>query len=245
MDPSTLDNITAYGSLATPVVLAVFSVAFLFLRLRWEAARKQEEEERAAARQKEEDERAAARKQEEDERAAARQREEEERAAARQREEDERAAARKQEDDARARVQQLEDEIRGTRIELYEKVLAPFIDALNSAGQTQPQRRGRRGQGGQAGVPDINRQDFRRSAFRLSLFADDDVVRAFNDFMQFAYEMESSQDSVDPQAMLATLGRLLLAIRRSVGNADSSLSELEMLKWLISDIKVLESEGHR
>lgn len=154
-------------------------------------------------------------------------------------------AARKREEDARARAQRLEDEIRGTRIELYEKVLAPFIDALNSTGQTQTQRRGRGARGGQAGVPNIDWQEFRRSAFRLSLFADDGVVKAFNDFMQFAYEMESSQDSGDPRAMLSTLGGLLLAIRRSVGNEDSSLGELEMLKWLISDIQTIAPEGQK
>jgi len=244
VDPSTLDNITAYGSLATPVVLAVISAVFLFLRLRWEATRKREEDERATARQREEDERAAARQREEDERAAARQREEDERAAVRQREEDERAAARKQDDDARARAQRLEDEMRETRMDLAEKILMPFIDALNSSRQPNKRKGWRGARGRQPETPEIDIAEFRKVAFRLSLYGDDDVLKALNEFMQLAYSMEAGQHSDDPLLVLKPLGGLLLAIRRSAGNEDTSLGELEILEWMISDLRAITPKGH-
>lgn len=151
--------------------------------------------------------------------------------------------ARKREEDARNRAQRLEDEIRGTRTALYEKVLMPFINALNAARQPQPTRSGRGGRGQKTDTPEIDWAEFRKDAFRLSLFADDDVLKAFNDFMQLAYAMEAGESSNDPLSVLTPLGALLVAIRRSVGNEDTALGELEILEWMISDLRTITSEG--
>ncbi len=152
-------------------------------------------------------------------------------------------ADRKREDDARARAQRLEDEMRETRMDLSEKILMPFINALNAARQPD-QRSGRRGaRGRQAETPEIDFAEFRKVAFRLSLYGDDEVIKAFNEFMQLAFSMEPGQHTDDPVSVLKPLGGLLLAIRRSAGNEDTSLGELEILEWMISDLRTITTDG--
>ena len=138
-------------------------------------------------------------------------------------------ANRKREDDARARAQRLEDETRETRMELAEKILMPFFDSLDAAREAK--------------TPNIDFREWRKMAFRLSLYGDDEVFKAFNRFMQLAYSMEQEQDSNDPLSVLQPLGGLLLAIRRSAGNKDTTLGELEILEWMISDLRTITSEG--
>lgn len=151
-------------------------------------------------------------------------------------------AARKREDDARARAQRLEDEMRDTRMELGEKILMPFINALNAARQPEQRSGGRGARGRQAEAPDIDFAEFRKVAFRLSLYGDDDVFKAFNEFMQMAYAMDAGQHSDDPVSVLKPLGGLLLAIRKSAGNEDTTLGELEILEWMISDLRTIAAE---
>lgn len=132
--------------------------------------------------------------------------------------------------------------MRQTRMELAEKILVPFIDALNADRQTAPRTGRRGGRGRQPQAQEIDFAEFRRVAFRLSLYGDDDVVKALNDFMQLAFSMEPGQHTDDPVAVLKPLGGLLLAIRRSAGNEDTSLGELEILEWMISDLRSIASE---
>ncbi|MCY4353932.1 MAG: hypothetical protein OXC09_03980 [Truepera sp.] len=74
----------------------------------------------------------------------------------------------------------------------------------------------------------------------MSLFASDEVVRAYNKLMQFFYKYDPAGASDKKEAGIQGMkvfGGFLLAIRKSVGNETSSLGELEMLKWLIKDLE--------
>ena len=152
-------------------------------------------------------------------------------------------AARKKEDDDRARAQRLEDEMRETRMELGEKALEPFFEVLNATKQPEQARGRRSARSRQTDTPAIDFAEFRRIAFRLSLYGDDDVLKAFNRFMRLAYSMEGGQKSDDPESILRPLGGLILAIRKSAGNEATSLDELEILQWMISDLPTITSEG--
>jgi len=70
---------------------------------------------------------------------------------------------------------------------------------------------------------------YRQTAFKLSLFADDNVVREYNKLMQFFREHSPAESGIQGMKIF---GRFLLEIRKSVGNETSSLEELEMLEWL-------------
>jgi hypothetical protein len=68
----------------------------------------------------------------------------------------------------------------------------------------------------------------RRAVFELTLYASDDVVRTFGD-------MTNSQ--TDPSSNPMVLwSRLLLAIRKSVGNKGTQLSLVDMLRPMINDL---------
>ena len=63
----------------------------------------------------------------------------------------------------------------------------------------------------------------------MTLFASDDVVRAFGDIMNMG-------SSADPQHAMVLWARLLLAIRKSVGNKGTPLKPADMLRPTINDV---------
>jgi hypothetical protein len=64
--------------------------------------------------------------------------------------------------------------------------------------------------------------EYKRAVFEMTLFASDEVVRVFGDMTN-----RSEDSSVHPLVLWA---RLLLAIRKSVGNKGSQLSLVDMLR---------------
>lgn len=163
-------------------------------------------------------------------------------------------AAQRREEAQRDRAQRLEEGMRADRIQIYNEVLKPFImifgevkqeSAPGSRRRSKPGRQNQQREAMDAG--EIMRStDYRDAAFKLSLFASDGVVKAFNDLMQFAYQAESSEAHTDSASestnantldMLHKFGTFLLRIRQSVGNEETTLSDVEMLEWLISDLR--------
>ena len=81
--------------------------------------------------------------------------------------------------------------------------------------------------------------------FKLSLFASDEVVRSYNEMMQFFYaqaEPPSSDLEGATLKLMDLFGGFLLAIRKSVGNETTKLDNLAMLEWFVSDIRKLTSQ---
>ena len=58
--------------------------------------------------------------------------------------------------------------------------------------------------------------------------------------MQYIYKAEADQNP-DPKEMMRLWGKLLLEIRKSLGNENTKLSELDMLRGFIKDIEKLEN----
>jgi hypothetical protein len=88
-------------------------------------------------------------------------------------------------------------------------------------------------------VKQITSFEYRQKAFEFSLLGSDDVVNAFNDMMQYYYRLERRNDEPDPAEMLGYFGGFLLAIRKDVGNPKTKLSEIDMLRGIITDIEKL------
>lgn len=65
------------------------------------------------------------------------------------------------------------------------------------------------------------------------LFGSDEVVTAYNDFFQYLYK---NNNTIDPKEMLKALGKVVLEIRKDVGNSKTILKESDMLRSMISDI---------
>lgn len=163
-------------------------------------------------------------------------------------------AAQRREEGQRERAQRLEEGMRADRIQIYNEILKPFIALFSEVSRNANTDTRRRGGGGRSnrGQKDMDAAEimkspeYREAAFKLTLFASDDVVRAYNELLQFAYQAENETgaeaESSEPQQtrtlqFLRTFGTLLLTIRRSVGNEATTLRDTEMLEWLITDLR--------
>ena len=149
-------------------------------------------------------------------------------------------------EDRRKREQRIEEEIRSDRLQIYNDVLEPFVVLLWNEDAVPNKTRQQRKSRHELAIEKLLSLEYRQSAFKLPLFANDDVVRAYNSLMQLFYSMDGSSASTTSDDLsettvqaIAALGHLLLEIRKSVGNEATSLSNLEMLEWMIKDIRRL------
>ena len=82
--------------------------------------------------------------------------------------------------------------------------------------------------------------EYKRTAFEFSLIGADDVVRSFNNFMEYVYSIDSNtQQQLDPAKFMYLWGDFLLQIRKNVGNPDTKLTSTDMLRSQIKDIDTL------
>lgn len=167
-------------------------------------------------------------------------------------------ATQEAEAESRRRAEKLDEELRSDRLQIYNDILEPFIIALSKDGTSRETRTQRKGTGSfrkgemskEQRVSEIMHSvEYRQAGFRLSLFANDSVFRAYNNLMQSFYNMENTAESMrgsEPSAaavqMLNVFSAFLLEIRKSVGNEKSSLSNMEMLEWMISDFDKLKGQ---
>ena len=73
--------------------------------------------------------------------------------------------------------------------------------------------------------------EHRRVMFELNLVGSDEVVRAVNDYMQSVFKAEP-----DLSESLGNWGRILLAIRKDLGDRKTKLNHVDMLRSQITDI---------
>ena len=121
-----------------------------------------------------------------------------------------------------------EERLRQERVKVYTEILSPYIQILSDPSGPMTARAGTK----------IASLDYKRIGFELALLGDDEVVRAWSNLLQYFYTHGESQR--DFREALRLLGRMLLEIRRSLGNKRTKLTEFDMLRWLIKDTKSIE-----
>ena len=136
------------------------------------------------------------------------------------------------------RLQELEAKLREERINIYFQILEPYIVAFSTA-ETLANDKSFKGKNRVQVVSDqILSLEYKKAAFKLSLMGSDNVVKAFNDLMQGFYNQSGDQAQVK---QILLLGEFLLEIRKGVGNEKTSLDKIDMLEWLIKDIRQLRN----
>jgi len=138
----------------------------------------------------------------------------------------------------------IEDKLRDDRIEIYNKILEPFIIILMSddAWKTNKINRGRNKE--DVATTEMLSIDYRRASFQLALMADDNVVKSFNNIMQYFYNMEDNQSASDHDfmtEMMKLLGTLLIEIRKSMGNETTKLNHWDMCEFWLSDARKIKN----
>lgn len=126
----------------------------------------------------------------------------------------------------------LREELREKRSGIYADLLEPYIKVFTGSSAEE---------GLQEIIEQVQSYEYRETHFRLTLLGPDEVVRAYNRFLQYIYSQED-QDEADPVELLEHYGKLLLEIRRSLGNRGTTLTETEMLEGVIKDIEKVQEE---
>ena len=119
----------------------------------------------------------------------------------------------------------IEEKLRKERRNIYVQILDPYIRLFADIKVKGPNEALKR----------ITSYNYRKTAFELNLFGSDEVVRAYNNLMKHAYEAETTGIQ-DPKEMMRLWGKLLLEIRKSLGNKKTKLDEFDMLRTTVKDI---------
>ena len=132
-------------------------------------------------------------------------------------------------------IRRAQDRLHDDRRKVYADLLNPIIRIF--AGIKNPKET-------RKALQEVQLFDWRRTAFEFSLIGSDDVVRSFNDMMQYFYKQEQadSQQQADPFQVMRLWGELLLEIRKSVGDPKTRLSATDMLRAHIKDIDTLSKQ---
>jgi hypothetical protein len=134
----------------------------------------------------------------------------------------------------------LEDKLREDRIATYNKILEPYIILFmtDAAWQADSKNKGKNKY--QVAERKLRSLEYRQEGFRLSLVGSDEVVKAYNNLMQYFFqrgENAAQPTEGDLKKMLSLMGTLLLEIRRSMGNEATALNNWEMLEWFLTDAR--------
>ena len=118
----------------------------------------------------------------------------------------------------------MERRLNDKRWQIYIKVLEPYFILFSDI----------KGKGVNNAIEKINTSKYRQSTFELNIFGSDEVVRANNKMYQFLYK---NRDLSKKNTVVILFGKLILEIRKSIGNKKTKLDEIEMLESMIKDIK--------
>ena len=113
----------------------------------------------------------------------------------------------------------------------YEKILEPIIRTF--AGSKNKSELAK-------AIKQVQSFDYKKTSFQLMLFGSDDVVNAYNNFFQYLYKDDSEKDSYE---LLSVLGKIILEIRKDLGNDKTALKEYDMLRFMITDIDKLKGDN--
>lgn len=123
------------------------------------------------------------------------------------------------------------DKLNDKRREIYSRLLEPFIRMF--AGIKNPDE-------AKNALDQILSFDYKKTAFEFTLMGSDEVVRSFNELMQYIYKMELKEDTQKAmKEFLIHWGNFLLVIRRNLGNPKTKLNEIDMLRNQITDIDAM------
>ncbi len=134
----------------------------------------------------------------------------------------------------------IEEKLRDDRIDIYNKILEPFIILLMTEAAWNSDKKNRGKNKNDIGGALVLSLDYRKVSFKLSLIGSDSVVLAFNELFQYFYNQADAGATADEEKtrqMLILLGNFLLEIRKSMGNETTKIDSWGMLEWFITDAR--------
>lgn len=146
-----------------------------------------------------------------------------------------------------SRLRDLEDKLREDRISTYNALLEPFFLFFTTDAAFALDKKYKGQNKIELATQRMLSVEYRQIGFKLSLVANDEVVRSYNRLMQFFYHAEDDSASLEKKMVvwIALMGDLLLEIRKSMGNKSSDLDRWEMIEWFMTDAPKLKQEHAR
>lgn len=140
------------------------------------------------------------------------------------------------------RIYELEDLMREDRINTYNLLLEPFFLLFTSESAFSLDKKYKNKDKNELAIQRMLSVEYRQVGFKLSLVASDEVVRSYNNLMQFFYHNENDLRPIEEKTSqwIALMGTLLLEIRKSMGNETSKLNRWEMIEWFMADAKKIK-----
>jgi len=138
---------------------------------------------------------------------------------------------------------ELEDKLREDRINTYNIILEPFTILLTAQAAWEHDKQNKNKNKNDIAINKLLSLDYRKAGFKLSLVANDDVVLAYNELMQFFYAQGDQSIASDDKlkTMLSLLGKFLLEIRKSMGNETTKIDHWQMLEWFMTDVRKIKN----
>lgn len=125
----------------------------------------------------------------------------------------------------------IEEKLREERRKIYSQILDPFIHVFSDW----------KGEDTRAKVEKcVTSYEYKKNLFSFNLIASDAVIHAYNELYRYGYKAKSL-DNQNLKKMPHLFGKVLLEIRKNLGNKRTKLNELEMLEIMIKDIEQLKS----
>lgn len=125
----------------------------------------------------------------------------------------------------------IEEKLREERRKIYSQLLDPFIHLFSDW---------RGGSAGENVEKCVTSYKYKKFLFNFNLISSDEVIRAYNELYRYGYKAKSSGNQ-NLQDMPRLFGKVLLEIRKNLGNKRTKLNEIDMLEIMIKDIEKLKS----
>lgn len=123
----------------------------------------------------------------------------------------------------------IEESLRDEAAKVYLDILMPFAVLYTDLSEKSQKET----------LKKIKSREYREKSFKLVLVGSDEVVNAWNEMWNTIYKSERGE--AESKEILFAFGDVLLAIRKSLGNTTTAMTNRGMLRWLIKDIDTFDN----
>jgi hypothetical protein len=136
------------------------------------------------------------------------------------------------------RIQNLQEKLQTDRIAVYNSILEPYIVIATPDAVLQKQKKYQHSNKGSADIASeiITTTEYKQAEFKLLLIGSDSVVQAYNSLKKFYYSDKTDGTEENTKQALTLVAKLVLEIRRSVGNENTNLSYVDAIWWFAKDV---------
>lgn len=139
------------------------------------------------------------------------------------------------------RIQNLQEKLQADRIAVYNSILEPYIvmavpdDILHKQKKYQRSDKG----SGDIAAEIISTTEYKQAEFKLLLIGSDSAVQAYNNLKKYYYSGKLDGTIETTKAVMTLIAKLVLEIRKSVGNENTKLSYRDAIWWFVKDADTL------